>query len=263
MIIDVNVSVERWPFRRLPGDEPAQLIERLQRRGVTQAWVGSFDGVFHKDLAAVNMRLAETCRQAPAGLLVPFGTVNPRWPDWREDLRRCHEVLAMPGIRIHPNYHGYRLDDPLCAELLHAAAERSLLVQLSVRLEDVRIQHPLMQVPDVDTESLPALMAACPNLNLVLLNALSTVPPNRLATLAATGRVLMDIAKPEGMAGIDQRLTLIPITCLLFGSHFPFFIWESAALKLRESALTPKQLAAITHDNARRLLPQIVPGVES
>ena len=73
----------------------------------------------------------------------------------------------------------------------------------------------------------------------------------------------MDIAKPEGMAGIDQRLTLIPITCLLFGSHFPFFIWESAALKLRESALTPKQLAAITHDNARRLLPQIVPGVES
>ncbi len=263
MIIDVNVSVERWPFRRLPGDEPAQLIERLQRRGVMQAWVGSFDGVFHKDLAAVNARLAETCRQAPAGLLVPFGAINPRWPDWREDLRRCHEVFAMPGIRIHPNYHGYRLDDPLCAELLHAAAERSLLVQLSVRLEDVRIQHPLMQVPDVDTESLPALMAACPNLNLVLLNALSTVPPNRLATLAATGRVLMDIAMLEGMAGIGQRLTHVPITSLLFGSHFPFFIWESAELKLRESALTPNQMAAITHDNARRLLPQIVPGVES
>lgn len=263
MIIDVNVSAERWPFRRLPGDEPAQLIERLQRRGVTQAWVGSFDGVFHKDLAAVNTRLAETCRQAPAGLLVPFGAVNPRWPDWREDLRRCHEVLAMPGIRLHPNYHGYRLDDPLCTELLRAAAERGLLVQLTVRLEDVRIQHPLMQVPDVDTEPLPELVAACPNLKLILLNALSTVPPNRLAALAATGRVCADIATLEGMAGISQWLTHLPITCPLFGSHFPFFIWEAAELKLRESALTPGQLAAITHDNARRLLPHIVPGVES
>lgn len=263
MIIDVNVSAERWPFRRLPGDEPAQLIERLQRRGVTQAWVGSFDGVFHKDLAAVNTRLAETCRQAPAGLLVPFGAVNPRWPDWREDLRRCHEVLAMPGIRLHPNYHGYRLDDPLCAELLRAAAERGLLVQLTVRLEDVRIQHPLMQVPDVDTEPLPELVAACPNLKLILLNALSTVPPNRLAALAATGRVCADIATLEGMAGISQWLTHLPITCPLFGSHFPFFIWEAAELKLRESALTPGQLAAITYDNARRLLPHIVPGVES
>lgn len=263
MIIDVNVSVERWPFRRLPGDEPAQLVEHLQRVGVTQAWVGSFDGVFHKDLAAVNARLAETCRQAPAGLLVPFGSVNPRWPDWREDLRRCHEVCAMPGIRIHPSYHGYRLDDPLCTELLQAAAERNLLVQLVVRLEDVRMQHPLMQVPDVDTEPLPTVMAACPNLKLILLNALSTVPANRLATLAATGRVLVDIATLEGMAGIDQLLTHVPINGLLFGSHFPFFIWESAALKLRESTLKPNQLAAITHDNARRLLPQIVPGVES
>jgi predicted TIM-barrel fold metal-dependent hydrolase len=262
-MIDVNVSVDRWPFRRLPGDEPSQLVDALQRRGVTQAWVGSFDGVFHKDLASVNSRLADVCRKAPAGLLVPFGAVNPRWPEWREDLRRCHEVLGMPGIRLHPNYHGYRLDDPLCAELLLAAAERGLLVQLAVRLEDVRIQHPLMQVPDVDTEPLPALIAACPNLKLVLLNGLSIVSAERLVTLAASGRVFLDIATLEGMAGIGHWLTRVPITCLLFGSHFPFFIWESAALKLRESALTASQLAAITHDNARRLLPQVVPGVDS
>ena len=41
---------------------------------------------------------------------------------------------------------------------------------------------------------------------------------------------------------------------LCFGSHAPFYYFESAQLKLQESDLSPEQLAAITHDNARKLL---------
>ena len=254
MITDVNVHLSRWPFRRLACDDLPKLIEKLQNAGVTQAWAASFDGVFHKDVAAVNTRLAADCRKARPGMLIPFGTVNPTLPDWREDLRRCHEEHKMPGIRLYPSYHRYGLDDPALAELLTMAEGRGLIVQLVVRIEDTRMQHPLMLVPDVDPKSLVGLIAARPKLRLVILDALKTVRGATLDALIDAGGVYFEISMLEGVEGISNLLRHVPVERVLFGSHLPLFILESALLKLRESELTPAQIDAITHKNADRLL---------
>src|SRR6185295_6640718 len=139
--IDTNVYLGRWPFRRLAFDESAALVEKLKSRGVTQAWVGSFDGLLHRDLAAVNQRLADECQRPGFEMFRPFGSINPILPDWEDDLRRCHEMHRMLGIRLHPNYHGYSLEDARFAELLRQASERELIVQLALSMEDERTQH--------------------------------------------------------------------------------------------------------------------------
>ena len=254
-MIDVNVHLSRWPFRRLPCDETPRLVEKLQACGVTQAWAGSFDGLLHRDIEGVNARLAEECKRHGSGLLVPFGSVNPKLPDWQEDLRRCHEEHGMPGIRLHPGYHGYTLDEPVFAELLALSERRKLIVQLAIRMEDPRTHHPLMPVPDVDPAPLADLVAERPHLRLVILNGLRTLRGNVLAQLIKSGNVHFEIAMLEGVGGIANLLQTMPPDRLLFGSHFPFFVIESALLKLRESELTPAQLEAISHQNAERLLP--------
>src|ERR1035441_1263931 len=43
-LIDTNVSLSRWPCRRLPLDETPALVARLRSHGVKQAWAGSLDG---------------------------------------------------------------------------------------------------------------------------------------------------------------------------------------------------------------------------
>jgi predicted TIM-barrel fold metal-dependent hydrolase len=254
MIVDVNVYLSRWPLRRLPCDELPRLIRKLRACGVTEAWASSFDGVLHKDVGGVNARLADDCRKGPPALLRPFGTVNPMLPDWREELRRCHEDYRMPGIRLHPGYHGYRLDNPAFGELLALAQRRGLIVQLVVRMEDPRTHHPLIRVPDVDTGPLPDLLAARGKLKLVLLGALQTVRGDALGRLVRAGEVYVEVSMLEGVGGIANLLGRLPVDRVLFGSHFPLFILESAVLKLQESELLPAQANAITHQNAQRLL---------
>jgi predicted TIM-barrel fold metal-dependent hydrolase len=131
--IDTNVTLFQWPGRRLPYDDPASLVRKLERHGITQAWAGSFDGLLQRDIAGVNARLADACG-ASGGRLIPFGSINPMLPNWEADLQRCAEAHRMRGVRLHPNYHGYTLRDARFKQLIAVAAERRLLVQVVASL---------------------------------------------------------------------------------------------------------------------------------
>lgn len=253
-MIDCNVMLERWPFRRFVDDTPDRLVAKLKAHSVTQAWAGSFDGLFHRDIAAVNQRLADACRPF-ADFLKPFGTVNPALPDWHDDLRRCHEVHKMPGLRLHPNYHGYTLDDPRFAELLSLATERGLIVQLALSMEDERTQHALHRVPHVDPKPLAGIVAKLPKLRLVLLNVFRSLPVLQSAEVAKAGQVWFDIAMLESVAGIAKLIEHVSPERVLFGSHSPLFYFESAELKLTESGLPESVLQQIRSTNAPKLLP--------
>jgi predicted TIM-barrel fold metal-dependent hydrolase len=253
-MIDVNVSLGHWPFRRLPLDEPGALVAALERQGVSQAWAGSFEALLHRDVAGVNLRLAADCRTFGRDRLVPFGTVNPTLPDWREDLRRCHEVHRMPGLRLYPNYHGYRLDDPRFGALLDEAAGRSRIVQIAVAMEDERTQHPLVCVPPVDLTPLVELVERRPALRVVVLNAALRPGSDLVKRLLETRRVWFDTAMLEGLAVVERFVAVSGSGRLLVGSHAPFYCLEAAPFKLQEATLAPADQAAIVEGNARALV---------
>jgi uncharacterized protein len=254
VIVDTNVTLGLWPFRRIPGDTAADLVARLKRRNVTQAWAGSFDGVFHRDLTSANARLAKVCETTGAGFLLPFGSINPKSAGWREDLRRCHEVHRMPGIRLHPNYHGYTLTDTAFTGVLREARDHKLIVQLVLMLEDERSQHPLMRVAPVDPAPLARALQSVPELRLVVLNRVRNPMGDALLELARSGEVYFDLAMIEGAGCAGDLMSAISDKRMVFGSHAPFQYFESALLKIQESDITGGQKLSILSGNAMRLL---------
>lgn len=251
-ITDTNTYLGRWPIRHLPLAESAALAAKLKSQGVTEAWAGSFDALLHKDLAGVNARTAETCARHP--LFKPVGAVNPSLPRWEDDVERCAKQHRMRGIRLHPNHHGYKLDDPRFHELLKLATSLRLFVQIACLMEDERTQHPLLRVAPVEVSPLPDALDAAPGARIMLLNwQRSSGGKPTLLTLKSTN-VMFDVAMVEQIMGIETLIGELPADRIVFGSYAPVFYFESAGLKLRESALDVKQLAAITHENAARFL---------
>jgi uncharacterized protein len=253
-MIDTNVSLGHWPFRRLPAEEAGTLADRLRRGLVEQAWVGSLEGLFQRDVAGVNARLADDCRKTDPERLVPFGTVNPTLPDWEEDLRRCHEIHRFRGVRLHPAFHGYTLADQVFARLLTLAAGRGLVVELVVTMEDTRTQHPVFRVPPVDIRPLEPLVRSISGLRLVILNAFQTNTLNDAQRLTAAGKVFFEIATLEGVDRLANLVDRIGSNRCLFGSHFPLFYLESAALKLRETKIAREVVTQIVRTNAQHVL---------
>jgi predicted TIM-barrel fold metal-dependent hydrolase len=252
--IDTNVTLGQWPFRRLRGDDTSDLVKILRHHGVQQAWAGTFDGVLHRDIAAANIRLVEECHKHGHGILVPFGSVNITLPAWEDDLHRCVEQHKMRGIRIHPNYHNYKLDHPDFPRFLALCEQHNLILQLAVSIEDERTQHPLMQVKDVDTAPLAHLLKQHPTLRVEILNTFRATGGKNLQPLLESKNVYFEISTREGAAGIATLAEKLPIDRILFGSHAPFFYFESAVLKLKESGLSEDHLHMIRTENAKRLL---------
>ncbi len=259
-LIDTHVYLFQWPFRRLPNDDPAALASHLKSRGVTAAWAGSFEAVFHRDIASANSRLWEECERHGRDFLTPCGTVDPTIPDWQEDFRKCREDFRMRIIRVFPAYHGYGLDAPEFGQLLDLAQRSGIGVQIVLEMEDIRAQHPLLIVKPVNATPLLRWLDTFPGLRIMLLNCHRAVAAPDLAKLCSAGRVYADLGMLEGVAGLERPAAILSQRRLCFGSFAPMFYFESALLKLMESQLNQDSVRAVCHESAAEFLENAAPG---
>lgn len=263
-IIDTNVNLFDWPFRALKYRGTKALVAKLKNHRIVEAWAGSFEALLSKDMNGVNTRLAAECREHGPGFLVPFGSVNLAWPDWEEDVRRCHEVHKMSGLRIYPGYQPFDLDHPGMERLVKMTWERGLILQVVFGMEDSRVYHPIINVGPVTFGPLLEAIESTPNAKVQLLHFAGPTSGYALSQFMTKPNSFMDISHLEGNGAVGRMIGTItglpsarvPAERIVFGSHAPYFPVETALLKLIESPLDAPQLYAIMQGNARRFLPR-------
>jgi predicted TIM-barrel fold metal-dependent hydrolase len=264
-IIDTNINLFDWPFRALKYRDTKALVAKIRKHRVIEAWAGSFEALLAKDMHGINARLAEECQRHGPGFLLPFGSVNIAWPDWQEDLRRCHETFRMRGIRIYPGYQPFHLNHPDFPLLLRSVSEHGLVLQIVFGMEDPRVHHPVINVGPVTLRPLVDALRAVPNAKVHLLHfPNSPQATDDLNRFFSNQNTFLEISRFEGNGAIGRMIganpglpsARAPLDRLLFGSHAPFFPIETAILKLIESPLESEQIRAIMQTNARQLMPR-------
>jgi hypothetical protein len=72
--------------------------------------------------------------------------------------------------------------------------------------------------------------------------------------IAHADNIYFDMAMIEGVGGVARFIAETSPSRVVFGSHYPFFYFESGLLKIWEAGLPDDQTHAVLEGNAQALL---------
>ena len=252
MIGDFCTYLGNWPPYPLIYNDASGLVRLLDRCGIAFAFVSGLDSLFAYQAGEANARLAEMVARCEFRLR-PVGALNPALPTWRADLATGYERFGFAGFRLHPAYHGYRLDSPESVAVAQALGELGLPLFVASYVDEERFQHPALKAPAVPVAQILALLQAAPATTVVINN----LAPEEAAWLeeqdAPLAHVWFDINamdKPgDGLAALVGRFGA---GRLVFGSQAPFLYPEAALALALAGGLSEADSQAVLRGNWQR-----------
>ncbi len=245
--VDVNCVLGNWPFRKLYKNTFEDLKKVHKENGIDVGYVSSLNSIFYNDPFEGDEELHETIRDSHYHHIL---TVNPTLPQLKEDIQRGLRMFDIKGVKIYPDYHGYRLSDKPVEELCSLLHEFGLPLFLSVRLEDERLNYLIQPVaPSVDEIS--AFFRSHPNNTVLLLTA-------RYAELVALKEhfnsrrnLFFDTSGLKDLLFVIEKLLReINADRLLYGSLHSLYCLRSTLLLVEKACIEDTVKDRILWENA-------------
>jgi hypothetical protein len=167
--VDVSAWIGAYPYRDLPHPDASVLVRVLERESIGQAWVGALPSAWHRDPGPANAWLYAELK-AHAGILLPSPTVRPDWPGWERTLDEAVERGA-PSVRLYPMQLGVGGSAPLLSSVARACGDRGLVIQLTVRFEDLRQRHPMDTAADLTAAHIRSVIRSDSRVHMIVSGA--------------------------------------------------------------------------------------------
>lgn len=252
MIFDSNAFIGEWPFRQLRYCDADGLLRLMDKWQVNKAAVSTLHGIFYKDCAVANRRLAQAIK-GHTDRLIPVGTINPAFPGWQDDLKECVESLGAKAIKLFPVYHNYRFDDNVCMEAISRIIHHGMIVIISYMFEDPRVHHWLLNIRIPEPQEVANLLKEFPKARIVLASVVFAVA-TQIKSLAPESGFCVETSKIEGPVMCIPRLVeTFGSERILLGTAMPFMNPAGALLAAQQPGLTDDAQKAVLYGNAERL----------
>lgn len=223
-----------------------ELMVRSEAAGIGQSWVHSA-AVTPSRVKAVNDFIISTV-QAHADRFVGFGTMHPDFENVADELDRI-KAAGLKGVKLHPDFQHFCLDDEKAIAMFQAMAERKLTAIVHTGDHRYPYSEPRRMARVLD--AVPSLRVNCAHLGGW------SVWNDAWRELAGRDGVWVDTSSslyavtPEEAAQIIRHYGEDRV---LFGTDYP--MWEPAeeVEKFLRLPLSAQQQEKILHLNAEAFL---------
>ncbi len=220
--------------------------------------------------AEQNDRMCTWEEGLPAGIL-SFGAIHPAMDDAAAELRRIRR-LGLRGIKIHPVYQGYEIDDPAYLRILDVCAQLGLIVVTHAGL-DIGFPGEEQSLPGKIRRAVRSVDPEGKTLKLVAAHMGGWMAWDEVPEALADTGVYLDTSfstgafvpgddgyyegKDTSMLDAEGFLTICRAfgpERLLFGTDSPWSNAKESLAFLKALPLKEAELAQILSGNALRLL---------
>ncbi|UKS28297.1 amidohydrolase family protein [Paenibacillus sp. HWE-109] len=253
--IDTTAFLGQWPTRYQSNASAADLtvmMDHLDLAGVCVSHIASIHG---HDTRSGNEALWRECEADRR--LWPFAILNPTEPGWREELAWATSSGAY-GVRLLPGFHHYDMDHPEAKALAQAVRHTGLPLQVCLRLQDERLQHPCYKVEPLSTHAIVKLAIDLEG-HPLLVSGIREYEWDeiwrQLPSELQSGQILFDLwyckSPISVIASLCQRGGA---GAFVYGSCVPLHIPEATVLQLAAAEISEEERYALSRGNALRFL---------
>ena len=159
--------------------------------------------------------------------------------------------LGLKGVKLHPDFQHFCLDDPNAVKLFEAMAERNLA--LLVHTGDKRYPYSQPERMARALDRVPRLRAICAHLGGW------SVWSDAWKILAGRGNVWVDTSSSLYALSPEEAVKVIHrygAGRVFFGTDYPMWKPEEELVRFRALPLTPEEREMILHKNFEHFLAQ-------
>ncbi len=183
--------------------------------------------------------------------IIPFGSVHPDADDALEELERI-KALGLKGVKLHPDYQGFFIDDPNVFKIYKKCAELSLPVVFHAGFDAVS--------PDVIHATPKASLnahKAVPEMTMILAHMGGVRCWDDVERFLVGEDIYFDISFISGEISSEQAKRIIKkhgADKILFASDCPWSCPLSEIRLVEELGLSEAEKEMIYYKNAQKLL---------